>query len=183
MEEKRPARERQIMLDVMKGVCISMVILTHVSTIPVETRRRILYPFTILPAVPIFIMLSAYVYTLSAMETDPDRIIPGWFENKRFWRRIDRILVLYGVSILFLSLGIIFLLYARYIPLDSMWKPCDCRRKRAGQLLCPDRAPVSCTFSVSAVWNSKKPVHNGALHSTLPVYLRDSVPICLGDFR
>lgn len=91
--------ERLIMLDAIKGMCIIMVILTHVYGLSDETKRLILYPFTILPAVPMFLMLSSYSFSLSAKKKSV-YCISDYFEIKRFWKRVDRLLFPFAVNIL-----------------------------------------------------------------------------------
>ena len=51
-------------VDVLKGICIIMVVVTHFSW---EEHERLyyLFPFWIDMAVPIFMLISGYVYTIS----------------------------------------------------------------------------------------------------------------------
>jgi peptidoglycan/LPS O-acetylase OafA/YrhL len=55
---------RQPFLDVLKGCCILFVVITHFSWTKAE-RLRYLFPFWIGMAVPVFLLISGYVYTLS----------------------------------------------------------------------------------------------------------------------
>jgi len=89
--------ERLVMLDAVKGLCIIMVILTHVYGLSDETKRLILYPFTILPAVPMFLMLSAYSFSLSAKKNSAF-CISDYFESKRFWKRFNRFFLPFAVT-------------------------------------------------------------------------------------
>lgn len=55
---------RNSMIDVLKGIGILTVIITHFQWTASE-RLYLLFPFWVDPAVPIFIMISAYVYSAS----------------------------------------------------------------------------------------------------------------------
>lgn len=59
MEEKR-----NTFLDIIKAFCILFVIITH-DTISEETRQRFLFNFWIDMAVPLFMIISGYVYAAS----------------------------------------------------------------------------------------------------------------------
>ena len=56
--------KRNNFLDVLKGICILLVILTHFDWIEAE-RLQYLFPYWMNPAVPIFMITSGYVYTAS----------------------------------------------------------------------------------------------------------------------
>ena len=56
--------KRNNFLDVLKGICILLVILTHFDWVEAE-RLRYLFPFWMNPAVPIFMIISGYVFTES----------------------------------------------------------------------------------------------------------------------
>lgn len=56
--------KRNHFLDVIKGVCILLVILTHFDWVESE-RLTYLFPYWMNPAVPMFMILSGYVYTES----------------------------------------------------------------------------------------------------------------------
>ena len=114
IRSEKEQNDRVIMVDVMKGFCIIMVILTHVSTIPTHIRKLILYPFTILPAVSMFIMLSAYSFSLSEdrleqtcgrVRTDSD-----WFERRQFLRKLGRFLLPFGISV-FVLLAVLRIIF------------------------------------------------------------------------
>ena len=51
-------------LDVIKGICILLVVFTHFSWSE-DDRLRFLFPFWVDMAVPIFMIVSGYVYSLS----------------------------------------------------------------------------------------------------------------------
>jgi peptidoglycan/LPS O-acetylase OafA/YrhL len=55
---------RNSCLDILKGICILMVVLTHYNWTGDETLK-LLFPFWVAMAVPVFIIISGYVYTLS----------------------------------------------------------------------------------------------------------------------
>lgn len=56
--------KRNNFLDVLKGVCILLVILTHFDWVEAE-RLKYFFPYWMNPAVPIFMITSGYVYTES----------------------------------------------------------------------------------------------------------------------
>lgn len=90
-------REHILALDIIKGISIVMIILTHVANIPQSVRQRVLWPFTILPAVPLFILTTVYAY--STAENKPDWSIVSWFETKRFSRRFNRFFIPWIITI------------------------------------------------------------------------------------
>ena len=95
---------RLMALDLVKALGIIMVILTHVADIPHAVKEYVLWPLTIVPAVPLFLLASIYAYSLSEEKKDWD--ILSWFENKRFYRRFSR---LFGAWIITIGLQIILL--------------------------------------------------------------------------
>lgn len=56
--------KRNNFLDVLKGVCILLVILTHFDWVEAE-RLKYFFPYWMNPAVPIFMIVSGYVHTES----------------------------------------------------------------------------------------------------------------------
>lgn len=65
IEEKTPVEgSRNSILDILKGICILFVIITHFSW-EKEERLRFLFPFWIDMAVPIFMLITGYVYAKS----------------------------------------------------------------------------------------------------------------------
>lgn len=56
--------KRNNFLDVMKGVCILLVILTHFDWVEAQ-RLQYLFPYWMNPAVPVFMIISGYVSTES----------------------------------------------------------------------------------------------------------------------
>ena len=114
-------RSRLVLVDAIKGLCIIMIILTHVSTIPQSMKKVILYPFTILPAVPCFLMLSSYIYTYIEGKTDADEWLWKWFDARRFGKRIHRLLVPYVISLLVLFAGLHLFKGVQYISPKTIW--------------------------------------------------------------
>ena len=57
-------QKRNQFLDIIKALCIVFVIITH-DTISEETRLKLLFNFWIDMAVPLFMIISGYVYALS----------------------------------------------------------------------------------------------------------------------
>lgn len=58
------SKKRETHLDVYKGLCILFIILTHYDLAESE-RLHLLFPFWVGMAVPIFMVISGYVYSLS----------------------------------------------------------------------------------------------------------------------
>jgi len=114
-----------IMVDVIKGICIIMVILTHVTTIPNDTRKLILYPFTILPAVPIFLMLSGFTFSMAEMSKADNKSsydIAQWFDKNRFFSRFKRFFIPYLIADLSILLFLILLCNVRRFSFSTLWK-------------------------------------------------------------
>lgn len=61
--------KRNNFLDVLKGICILLVILTHFDWVEPE-RLKYLFPFWMNPAVPIFMIISGYVFAESFKRKD-----------------------------------------------------------------------------------------------------------------
>lgn len=64
MDVEHNLTDRQTEVDVFKGICILMIIVTHFSWSK-EERLRYLFPFWIDMAVPLLMIISGYVYALS----------------------------------------------------------------------------------------------------------------------
>lgn len=58
------SEDRNYFLDILKGICILFVIITHFGW-EAEERLRYGFPFWIDMAVPVFMIISGYVYALS----------------------------------------------------------------------------------------------------------------------
>lgn len=100
-------KQRIIMLDILKALAIIMVVITHVADIPRGVKQMLLWPYIILPAVPIFLILSIYAYSKSVEKTGGTNVLLSWFEKKPFLKRVNRFLVPYSISIAILCLGLI----------------------------------------------------------------------------
>jgi peptidoglycan/LPS O-acetylase OafA/YrhL len=80
--------KRQPFLDVLKGCCILFVVITHFSWSKGE-RLRYLFPFWIGMAVPVFLIISGYVYTLSYQRAGVQTLkeaYQGKQLKKKLWR-------------------------------------------------------------------------------------------------
>ncbi len=64
IQNKKELTIRQPFLDVLKGICIIMIIITHYKWTKIE-RNILLFPFWVNMAVPIFMIISGYVYAKS----------------------------------------------------------------------------------------------------------------------
>ncbi len=70
MKDSGAIRQRYANLDVIKGVCIVMVIIHH-SLMSERSERVLLFPFWIYMAVPIFMVITGYVSGLSFSRRTP----------------------------------------------------------------------------------------------------------------
>ena len=121
METTLPAGKRRwIVLDVMKAVCICMVIITHMNGISVNIRKAILWPFTILPAVPTFLMMSVFVFAMA--EDTKNGTVLSWFSWPTFWRRFNRFLFPQAVAIAVIIAGLFAFRDLKRISVESIFK-------------------------------------------------------------
>lgn len=94
--------KRNHFLDVLKGICILLVILTHFDWTEGQTLR-FLFPFWLNLAVPIFVIISGFLYTVS-FEKKGISNIKFAYDTKRVLERIYRFLVpfllIYGMELL-----------------------------------------------------------------------------------
>ena len=108
------SKKRMVTIDVLKGICILMVIMTHVEGRTEEFKRFIFYPFTVLPAVSMFMILTACVFTMSedswAAKTGEEWTILAWFRKERFLSRLWRFLIPFAIGMIVLTAGIVVLL-------------------------------------------------------------------------
>ena len=113
-------REHILALDIIKGISIIMVILTHVADVPQSVRQQVLWPFTILPAVPLFILTTVYAY--STAENKPNWSIVSWFETKRFSRRFNRFFIPWIITIAVQIILLFELLGATSLSLSALMR-------------------------------------------------------------
>ena len=57
--------KRNHIIDILKGICIIFIILDHYTNWGHELRLLLLFPYWITMAVPILMIISGYVYSLS----------------------------------------------------------------------------------------------------------------------
>ena len=118
-------KNRKIMVDVIKGFCILMIIITHVANKTPAFRHMIQYGFTVVPAVSAFMIMSAYVFTISedhyAGRKQRPWAVWDWFRNDRFYPRLRRFLIPYLIMVICLCAGIVFLLKGR-LTLSNVWE-------------------------------------------------------------
>ena len=100
----REHASRLLTIDVIKAFCIIAVIITHVGDIPAAVKAATLRPFTIVPAVPMFILCSIFVFCLA--EDKKQGTILSWFSTKQFFKRAGSFLVPFFISILIIILGL-----------------------------------------------------------------------------
>ena len=90
---------RIMILDIMKGVCICMVIVRHVGVIGPEMQKMYGWPFTVLPAVPMFLMMSMVSFSLAEERKGKDVDLLSWFEWETFSRRFCRFLLPFFIAV------------------------------------------------------------------------------------
>lgn len=83
-----PICNRNQTIDVFKGLAIIMVLITHYEW-TTEQRKIILFPFIINMAIPIFMIITGYVYSLS-LEKQKIEHLENAFQWKTILRRTTR---------------------------------------------------------------------------------------------
>ena len=93
--------KRNNFLDVLKGICILLVILTHFDWVEAE-RLRYLFPYWMNPAVPVFMIISGYVFTESFKRKD----VSTWKEAYNLKSIVDKairytvpLLIIYTIEV------------------------------------------------------------------------------------
>ena len=94
-------------LDYLKAICILFVIITHAALVD-RLRTEFLFPFWIDMAVPIFMIISGFVYSMSAERKHITRI-PDWFNLNIFKPKFMRILTPF--VIVYIIEAFMFLVY------------------------------------------------------------------------
>lgn len=94
--------KRNHFLDVLKGICILLVILTHFDWTEEQTLR-FLFPFWVNPAVPIFMIISGFLYTAS-FEIKEISNLKSAYNSRKILQKIYRFLIpfllIYGIELL-----------------------------------------------------------------------------------
>lgn len=98
MSEKIIKSKNIVSIDFMKALCIIMVIINHASFTSGE-ETKYLFPFYIDPAVPIFLMMTGFTYSMSS--NGKINSIWEWYDRKNFSKKLMRILPGYVVVIIF----------------------------------------------------------------------------------
>ncbi|MBQ2806969.1 MAG: acyltransferase [Clostridia bacterium] len=80
--------DRNRMIDLLKGLCILFVIITHGQILTAE-RKMLLFPFWIDMAVPLFMIISGYVYSAS-YERSQLRTLGDAYSLRQLTRRVAR---------------------------------------------------------------------------------------------
>lgn len=104
----------------IKSFCIAAVIITHVAGIPEDVKLACLWPYTIIPAVPIFMICSIFAYCMA--EDKKQGTILTWFSNKQFRNRAGRFLIPFFVAILLTVAGLRILAGASKVPLSAVFQ-------------------------------------------------------------
>lgn len=87
-------RSRLTHLDVYKGICILFIIFTHFDWSEQE-RLRLLFPFWIEMAVPIFMVISGYVYSMSYERSTLS--LSSLYSFRELSCKLIRFLIPYGI--------------------------------------------------------------------------------------
>lgn len=87
--------QRNQLLDALKGICIIFVVITHFRWTE-EMRLLLLFPFTIHMAVPIFMLISGYVYAASYTRNNVKELVQGW-NIRRLRKSFLRYTVPFGI--------------------------------------------------------------------------------------
>ena len=74
-------QKRNHFIDVLKGICIIIVVFTHASW-TTDQRLKLLFPFWIDMAVPFFMLVSGYVYTKSFQKNGIETLDSAY--NKKY---------------------------------------------------------------------------------------------------
>ncbi|MBS4537869.1 acyltransferase [Clostridium sp. D2Q-11] len=96
INEKNKKKNRLIAIDYLKTISILLVIFTH--AISAKFNDRILGPFWIDMAVPIFMIISGLTYSLSAKRKDINKF-SEWFIWDNLKKKLTRVLIPYAVII------------------------------------------------------------------------------------
>lgn len=102
--------------DFLKTISIMMIVVTHLPFSPI-TRKNLLFPYWIDMAVPIFFIISGYVYSLSADNRQIDKI-GDWFRRNNFIDKFTRIFVPY--ILIFLVEILLFKILGREVSLKEI---------------------------------------------------------------
>ena len=92
---------RDLKLDVIKGIAIIMVIINHFEWSSIE-RKNYLFPFTVNMAVPIFMMLSGYLYSVSMKKQNHS--LSGSYEWHLLLRRMLRYTIPFLIAFIWIML-------------------------------------------------------------------------------
>lgn len=103
--------ERNYKLDAMKGISIILILITHFSWSD-DQRRLLLFPFWIEMAVPIFMMITGFVYTMSFDKGRCQKLQDG-YSLKIISKRIFRYLIPY-LMIFIIELFIYYLFFENH---------------------------------------------------------------------
>ena len=92
---------RSAIVDLLKGICILFVIITHFSWQAIE-RRNLLFPFWVDMAIPIFLVITGYLFSLSYQKKNIESIESAFQVNnwlKSFIRFILPYIIIYLLEI------------------------------------------------------------------------------------
>lgn len=94
--------QRNQTLDALKGICIIFVVITHFHWAD-DMRLRLGFPFIIDMAVPVFMLISGYVYAASYERNNISTVMQGWGIKrltKSFLRYTIPYLACFGVEVI-----------------------------------------------------------------------------------
>lgn len=96
--QSKAGNNRIGIVDLCKGICILFVIITHFSWTQAE-RLQLLFPFWIDMAIPIFLVLSGYVLSLSYQKKGIDGVEVA-YQPKNWLKSFLRYTIPYCIVIL-----------------------------------------------------------------------------------
>ena len=111
--------ERNSSLDLFKGICIIFVIITHYQWADRE-RLSLLFPFWIDMAVPIFMIISGYLYAKS-FERHGIGTVENAYEPKALLQRIIRFTVPFTIAYLVEEVAYV-VYYHEITPVKSLYR-------------------------------------------------------------
>lgn len=85
--------ERSTSLDILKGICVVLIILTHTSLTNVQ-KKEMFAPFWIWAAVTLYMIISGYNYCRNY------KSVNEWFQKDVFSRRAGRIIFPYIIALI-----------------------------------------------------------------------------------
>ena len=114
-------KNRLSVFDCLKGICMIFVIIIH-NNISDKAYLTLLFPFHIQMDVPIFMIISGYMYSLSSSSKGISST-HKWFSVNNLFSKISRIIIPYTVVYIFELLNDFIKLggYNRFTKSEIIW--------------------------------------------------------------